>query len=293
MANFNYTFKFGGVKFSVDIGGSFSASAMTEEDRSSRRAKLPHYHAKYEMFFIGDEPVTLHTDAGCESYSSCVLCIPPFLSHFVERSSDYVLLFSFEIKETKRRDFARFTEGFFTSSGVFSFPTSSSYAFYFERLLKAISLENSLAVEAASSILGLLFFSIYTENSERILRDYSAKESYLITIESIINSYSLSPTKEVTLDTVAEQLHLGKKQTSRVIYKYFGKSLAELINEKKLVVASNLLLTTDKPISEIAKEANFNSENYFFIQFKKAFGTTPLYFRKNQGMERKYAAVKE
>ena len=37
---------------------------MTEEDRSSRRAKLPHYHAKYEMFFIGDEPVRARKSIG-------------------------------------------------------------------------------------------------------------------------------------------------------------------------------------------------------------------------------------
>ena len=293
MKNLNYTFKFGGVKFSADIGSSFFAAELTEEARALRGAQLPHYHAKFELFFIGNDPISLHTDKGTESYSNCVLCIPPFFPHYTDRSKDCSLLFSFETKETKLQEFSRFTESFFSSPSVFSFPLSNTYSTYLKRLAETVRLGNSLSTEAASSILGLLFYSIYTENSGRLPYDYSAKESYLITIERIINAYSLSQTQEVTLSTVASELHLGKKQTSRVIYKYFGKSLAELVTEKRLAAASNLLLTTDKSISEIAKEANFNSENYFFIQFKKSFGCTPLYFRKNKGLERKYAAVKE
>ena len=81
MKNLNYTFKFGGVKFSADIGSSFFAAELTEEARALRGAQLPHYHAKFELFFIGNDPISLHTDKGTESYSNCVLCIPPFFPH--------------------------------------------------------------------------------------------------------------------------------------------------------------------------------------------------------------------
>ncbi len=280
MRNINYTFKFGNIKFSVDIGSSFAAASMSEEARCSERAKLPHYHAKYELFFVGDEPLVLHTDGGVEKYSNCVVCVPPFLSHFAERTSDYSLLFSFETVGQKPSDFSVFCGSFFSAGGVFSFDYDSAFNIYLPRLGEVIKLGSSLESEAASSILSLVFYSIYAGNTNKHHRDFSVKESYLIIIERMINSYSLTPTREVTLSAVASELHLGKKQTSRIIYKYFKKSLAELINEKRLAAAAHLLLTTDMTISEIAKTSNFNSENYFFIQFKKAFGCTPLAYRK-------------
>ncbi|MBQ7363077.1 MAG: helix-turn-helix transcriptional regulator [Clostridia bacterium] len=280
MTNINYTFKFGNIKFSADIGSSFSAATMPEEVRRSEAAKLPHYHAKYELFFVGHEPLILHTVDGVEEYSDCVVCVPPFLSHFAERTSDYGLLFSFEAGGQKPSDFSVFCGSFFSAGGVFSFDYDPAFDIYLPRLGEVIKSESSLGNEAASSILSLVFYSIYTGNTKKHRRDFSVKESYLIIIERMINSYSLTPSREVTLSAVASELHLGKKQTSRIIYKYFKKSLAELINEKRLGAAAHLLLTTDMTISEIAKTSNFNSENYFFIQFKKAFGCTPLAYRK-------------
>lgn len=280
MTNINYTLKFGNVKFSVDIGSNFSAAAMPEEVRLSDAAKLPHYHAKYELFFVGHEPLVLHTDDGVEKYSDCVVCVPPFLSHFAERTSDYGLFFSFEASGQKPSDFSVFCDSFFSAGGVFSFDYDPAFDVYLSGLAEVIKSESGLGNEAAASILSLIFYSIYIGNTKKHRRDFSVKESYLIIIERMINSYSLNPSREVTLSLVASELHLGKKQTSRIIYKYFKKSLAELINEKRLGVALRLLLTTDMTISEISKASNFNSENYFFIQFKKAFGCTPLTYRK-------------
>ena len=63
----------------------------------------------------------------------------------------------------------------------------------------------------------------------------------------------------------------------------FKKPLSALITEKRLAVAEELLVNTDMPISKIVEAVNFRSENYFYLCFKSAFGTTPLSYRKKNG----------
>lgn len=280
MNSINYSFKFGNTKYNVDIGRAFSGTTLSEAEKHPDPAKFSHYHAKTELFFVENDPITIHTEGGATKYRQCVVCVPPFCAHYTERSSDYCILFSCETKEQKLNDFSLFYSSFFSSKSIFSFDFDPAFRVYLTKLRQLIVAGNSLNNEATTAVLSLIFHSIYENNAGQDRLDCSVKGSYLLTIEKIINSDSLSPTREITLSTVADTLHLGKKQTSRIIYQYYGKSLSELVNEKRLSVASNLLLTTNKPISQIAKESNFNSENYFYIQFRKTFGCTPLAYRK-------------
>lgn len=50
--------------------------------------------------------------------------------------------------------------------------------------------------------------------------------------------------------------------------------------EKRLSVATELLLRSDKTIQEIVEYVNFPSERYFYSQFKKAFNCTPYKYKK-------------
>ena len=286
MTSRNYTFKFSGTKFSVDIGKSFCGASLPESEKGSAVAKLSHYHAKCELFFVGDDPITIHTPEKATQYRRCTVFVPPFCRHTTVRSKDYRILFSFETKAQNACDFSDFCNSFFASRDIFSFEFDPAFEVYLSRLGQLITEGDNLHNEAAAAILSLIFCSIYENNAKKHRPDGSVPGSYLLTIEQIINSYSLSPSRKVTLGEVAAALHLGNKQTSRIIYKYFGKSLAELVTEKRLSVASNLLLTTNLPISEVANEANFNSENYFYIQFRKAFGCTPLAYRKQGGTDK-------
>ena len=277
--NFNYTFRLGNTKFEVDIGAAFYRG-------SSAEYKLPrdisHYHAKHELFFVTDTPLTLVTENERNSYKRCLLFVPNFLKHYALRSNDYRILFS--ISDTGRGacEFSSFMKRFFSRDSVFSFELDDKLTFCLEQLKNLLDDQSETGREAAISALKLTFYNIYKKCSDVQDEGFLTRESYLIIIERIINHHSLDPTKTVNLESVANELHLGKKQTSRIIYKYFGKSLSDLVLEKKLAFASTLLRSTDKSMSEIAKEANFHSDNYFFLSFKRVYGITPLAFRKSE-----------
>ena len=53
------------------------------------------------------------------------------------------------------------------------------------------------------------------------------------------------------------------------------------INSKKVALAKDKLLTTDKSVSDIADELGFESIYYFTRFFKKLTGVTPSVFRKS------------
>ena len=280
--NKNYTFKFGSAKLDVDVSKMYINTPSPPRNITNVYNHLvPHYHAKHELFFVGDEPITIFDGETMREFSNCIVCVPPFFHHYSIRAKDRRILFSFETKDLILCEFSRFLDTFFSSSEIFSFTTENSIEPYLSALDEYLTQSNEMAKEASEAILKIIFYNIYTSKAQKSKDDFSIKESYLIIIERIINSYSLNPAMDVSLDTVANELHVGTRQASRIIYKYFKKTLAELVTEKRLSVAVNMLKNTDISISEIAKAANFKSENYFFLQFKRAYGMTPLHYRKN------------
>ena len=280
--NKNYTFKFGSAKLDVDVSKMYINNPSTPRQiTNTYNHFVPHYHAKHELFFVGNEPITIFDGETMREFSNCIVCVPPFFHHYSIRAKDRRILFSFETKDLVLCEFSRFLSTFFSASEIFSFTTDKSIEPYLSSLDEYLTQSNELGKEASEAVLKIIFYNIYTSNAKESEDDFSIKESYLIIIEKVINSYSLNPAMEVNLDTVASELHLGTRQASRIIYKYFKKTLAELVTEKRLSVAVNLLRNTDMSISEIAKAANFKSENYFFLQFKRAYGMTPLHYRKN------------
>ena len=133
------------------------------------------------------------------------------------------------------------------------------------------------ADELVGAVFKLMLFRLYSEvKKPEGTASLRAAESYIIIIERFINRYD----SDTTLSAVAKELHLSTKQTSRIIMQAFKKPLSALITEKRLTVAEELLVNTDLPISKIVNAVNFRSENYFYLCFKRVYGTTPLAYRK-------------
>lgn len=54
-----------------------------------------------------------------------------------------------------------------------------------------------------------------------------------------------------------------------------GKTLHEYVEEQRIKVAVNLLLTTDLTLTQIAFQCGFSSQSYFSYVFKRKMQTTP------------------
>lgn len=68
-------------------------------------------------------------------------------------------------------------------------------------------------------------------------------------------------------------------------YVYDGLTVNKYIQHKKLEAAKEMLITTDKNISEIVSAIGLNNRSYFSKIFKEKYGVNPKYFLKTRRNE--------
>lgn len=80
---------------------------------------------------------------------------------------------------------------------------------------------------------------------------------------------------DVNVDTIAAELGFGRSQFYRKIKALTNYSPVELLRKIRLETARNLLLRTEKSVSEIAYEVGFSTPAYFSKCYREAYGETP------------------
>jgi two-component system response regulator YesN len=111
---------------------------------------------------------------------------------------------------------------------------------------------------------------------EGILKDFSnditeqSKDSVFI-IKSYIND---NISERITLESLANAVHLNPQYTSRLFKKETGQNLIDYINKKKIEEAKSLILDKNL-ISTVIERTGFSSESYFIKVFKEQTGMTP------------------
>lgn len=78
----------------------------------------------------------------------------------------------------------------------------------------------------------------------------------------------------------AEKLFMSSRNLNMICHQILQQSVSEIIETRKLLEAKNLLISTDKTISEIGFELGYNEKAYFTNVFKRKAGQTPSEFRE-------------
>ena len=99
--------------------------------------------------------------------------------------------------------------------------------------------------------------------------------TYLTIEEAFLYDY-----KTLTLDGLAKQVNLGKRQTERLLQKHYNKTFSQKKTEARMSAACLLLQKTNLSIATIAEELGYSSSEHFTHAYKKYYGTTPTAFRK-------------
>ena len=100
--------------------------------------------------------------------------------------------------------------------------------------------------------------------------------SYLIEIRQSLDTFFMNPLR---LDDLENKYHISKYRICREFSSTFGMPPLKYLNKRRMEVAKNLLLSTDKHIHEIAVEVGYENTNHFINLFKKETGLTPLVYR--------------
>ncbi|MEY2963648.1 MAG: hypothetical protein RL754_909 [Bacteroidota bacterium] len=91
-------------------------------------------------------------------------------------------------------------------------------------------------------------------------------------------------TRTITLSEIADVASMTEQSFSRWFRQTSGLTFVDYLMQLRTTVASNLLINTNKPMSEVAAESGFNSSSSFNRAFLKVKGCSPREFRKQSGL---------
>ncbi|MBR4073574.1 MAG: helix-turn-helix domain-containing protein [Clostridia bacterium] len=80
---------------------------------------------------------------------------------------------------------------------------------------------------------------------------------------------------------IADRLHIGQRQLSRLVVSHYGAPLHRLIIKRRIETAAERLINTNYSIEEISHAVGFSNKTVFYNEFKAEYGTTPAQYRKN------------
>lgn len=103
---------------------------------------------------------------------------------------------------------------------------------------------------------------------------------FSIMTKNVIEIIQKNYREELTLKSVADQLHVNAVYLGQVFKKEIRYSFSQYLNQIRIKRAQYLLLNSNFNINEISEEIGYNNTNYFSKMFKKLNGITPKDFRE-------------
>ena len=104
------------------------------------------------------------------------------------------------------------------------------------------------------------------------------------TVKKVVIYIQNSRNRNLTLDKIAEHVHLHPNYLCALFKKHMGQSIFRYINRRQIEHAAVILRNEEIPISQVAEIVGFRSNSLFYKKFREIMGCTPLaYARKSMG----------
>ena len=254
-----------------------------------------HWHNEMEIVYVEEGEFEECIDF--EHYhvrKGDIVLINPYVLHSFrqyenERSVFKTIMFDFSMLTGNTADassikyFNPFLEGNYLSPKIIS-PDNSHYYELKECVLEIISTyskhENFFELKIKSELYRL-FFVLFKHFFECRSGDTVIKDSTTRNIKIILDYISENYAKPITIDELAEKVDLSKHYFMRFFKKYMGTTCIEYINDYRLNIAANLLVTTRMQITEVAVSIGITNLSYFNRILRKKYNMTPKEYRSS------------
>ena len=117
----------------------------------------------------------------------------------------------------------------------------------------------------------------YQSSKQSIHTAYDANVQIQRNMTSFIHEQFSS---KIGLEDIAEAGQVSKSTCIRLFHKYTGKSPIDFLNNYRLQMSAEKLVTTSEQITEIAYACGFGQPSYFNRLFLKEYNMTPNQYRK-------------
>ena len=88
--------------------------------------------------------------------------------------------------------------------------------------------------------------------------------------------------EKIGLSEISDAAGISEREALRCFFDFTSTTPVHFLNTYRLKCAEQLLRSGNKPISDIASETGYDNAGYFCKVFRKAYGTSPLQYRKRQ-----------
>lgn len=102
------------------------------------------------------------------------------------------------------------------------------------------------------------------------------------TIQAIIGYIENHLEDDLSLDKISHDLNYSKFYLSRVFSAKINCTIHKYIQRRRLTLAAQKLVETDKPVIDIAYEAHYGSQQAFSLAFRRLYLCTPQTYRRNR-----------
>ncbi len=246
-----------------------------------------HCHHCYEMLYVRSGSCRfLINDDFYDMQEGSVILIPPMTLHYTRfvfgPCIRTVILFRREDISDDVRSCMPRPENFFSETSLFGIP--EEYREQLEGWIERIEAEDGIEDPCSGpmrrcALEGLLLLCSRVGDflPGRPAEIRTTDEQILHAARFISDHYA----QEITTHDVAKAVGFSPNYLSRKFRTASGIGLHEYLVFVRLQHAAQELLSTSDSITEIALRCGFSDSNYFKDSFKKKYGVTPRYYRKN------------
>ncbi len=225
---------------------------------------------------------------------SCLIFITPGTSYYFENSNDVELLdFNFD-----------FTQNFsYLRKGIVPVP---EYKFDNAKIVEKVIFTDTTFFNRSFMLADILFVNkdlneIVNELYYKKLFYMENASTYLKKVFIKLSRYFTNSLKKTQIDSVLEYIHenfmqgIDNKSLSQIsgyhpvylnqlVKQITGVTIKQYIINFRIDQAQQMLLYTDKSISEIAIDCGYDSVFYFSDAFRKKSGLSPIQFRQKYSL---------
>lgn len=126
------------------------------------------------------------------------------------------------------------------------------------------------STEKVVNLLNYILFEILD------IHAFESNNEAVIAMIKYIDAQIFTP---ISLSALAEHVHLSKEYVAHVFKKERGKTVIEYVNERKMLIAKDLIQANKLSLQQVAQTLGFSNYSYFSKVFKRHFNTSPVHFK--------------
>ncbi|MDX8046232.1 AraC family transcriptional regulator [Gracilibacillus sp. S3-1-1] len=145
-----------------------------------------------------------------------------------------------------------------------------------QQLLQEMMTPSVFTTAKMKFLIGLLIIELMERNQTKQTTLMSEHHAFLTEVFRYIeeNYY------DANLQTLSQLVNQTVYSLSKQIKQLTNQNFKDLVQEKRLLVAKQLLMNTELSIQAIAEEIGYENISYFYRLFKKKYQMTPKAYRK-------------